>query len=174
MTLSGGEPMMQASFSEALLKAAKQEGLHCCLETCGFAPFPLFKRILPYVDLFLYDVKETDEERHRAYTGQSNRLILENLRALHCHGAQIILRLPIVPGYNDRPDHFRGIAELVAAMPDLVGVEIMPYHSLGTSKLDRLGLNREDREKSHPPEREKVRGWIEQLEHRGVPVLNAK
>jgi pyruvate formate lyase activating enzyme len=174
MTLSGGEPMMQPSFSEALLEAAKQEGLHCCMETCGFAPFPLFERILPYVDLFLYDVKETDEERHVTYTGQSNRLILENLKALHDRGAQIVLRLPTIPGYNDRLDHFQAIAELVRVMPGLAGVEIMPYHSLGTSKLDRLGLDREDREKSQPPEREAIRGWIEQLERQGVPVLNAK
>ena len=174
MTLSGGEPMMQAGFSEALLKAAKQEGLHCCMETCGFAPFPLFERIMPYVDLFLYDIKETDEKRHVAYTGQSNRLILENLRALHHHGAQIVLRLPTIPGYNDRPDHFQTIAELVRELPGLAGVKVMPYHSLGTSKLDRLGLDREDREKSHPPERETIRGWIEQLERHGVPVLNAK
>ncbi|NLF00207.1 MAG: glycyl-radical enzyme activating protein [Anaerolineales bacterium] len=173
MTLSGGEPLMQPGFSEALLRAAKEHSLHCCVETCGFAAFSVLERVLPYVDLFLYDIKELDGQRHVAYTGQSNRLILDNLAALHARGVQIILRLPTIPGYNDRPDHFVGVAELMRQMPGILGVEIMPYHSLGTSKLERLGLSAEEREQSQPPEKETVRGWIEQLQGMGVRVLNA-
>jgi pyruvate formate lyase activating enzyme len=139
MTLSGGEPLSQIAFSQALLRAAKQEGFHCAVETCGFGEFSLLERILPYVDLFLYDIKETDEARHREWTGQSNASILENLRLLHQRGAAIVLRLPVIPGVNDREDHFAAVAELARSLPQLRGVERLPYHALGAGKAEKIG-----------------------------------
>jgi glycyl-radical enzyme activating protein len=173
MTLSGGEPMQQFSFTEALLSAAQTAGLHCCIETCGFAAPALYERILPNVNLFLIDIKETDEQRHLAYTGQANRLIIENVRMLHDLGAQIILRLPLIPGYNDRAAHFEAVAALIHTLPNLGGAEIMPYHRLGTSKVERLGLGPEGREKSEPPDAEMLAGWHEQFRRLGVSLLNA-
>jgi len=172
MTLSGGEPMMQIEFTEALLARGKGEGLHCCIETCGFCDFSLMERVLPYVDLFLYDIKETDDARHREFTGVPNRLILQNLRALHERGACMLLRLPIIPGYNDRDDHFDAVAALARDLPNLQGVEIMPYHRLGTSKVDRLGMDPAAREQSQPPEQETVNDWINRLREAGVNVVN--
>jgi glycyl-radical enzyme activating protein len=171
MTLSGGEPMAQVEFAEALLAGAKEAGLHCCVETCGFAPFEDFERVMPLTDLFLYDIKETDDARHRDGTGVSNEMILENLRALHDAGARVRVRLPIVPGRTDRDDHFRAVASLVAKMPGIEGVEIMPYHRLGEDKLERLGLDSEQRAAASPPSDEEIERWSRRLELLGVRVV---
>ncbi len=170
MTLSGGEPVMQMEFTEALLRGAKEEGLHCCVETCGAASLASFERVLPLVDLFLYDIKDTDEARHVEFTGAPLGPIIENLKALHERGARIILRLPLVPGLNDRDDHFRAVAALVKSLPALRGVGIMPYHTLGEGKLDRFGLSREGRFRCEPPEKELVARWGERLAKLGVPL----
>jgi len=171
LTLSGGEPALQIGFVLALLQAARDEGIHCCVETCGFGPAEHFAALLPLVDLFLFDLKEMDEERHRAFTGVPNRPILENLRLLHNRGACLRLRLPLVPGYNARPDHFAAVAELVRALPNLEGVELMPYHRLGADKRKRLGL--EEGVEFAVPGAEQVAGWIADFAALGVQVLNA-
>lgn len=171
LTLSGGEPLAQVDFAIALLDAARKEGLHCCVETSGFATWSRFSRLLPVVDLFLYDYKETDPARHREYTGQSNEIILENLHALHDSGAAIELDCPIVPGFNDREDHLAGIIGLARSLPRLRGVRLLPYHPLGRDKLKRLGL---------PPltpepgavGAAKIASWIGRLRGHGVQVLN--
>ncbi|MHC5034072.1 MAG: glycyl-radical enzyme activating protein [Planctomycetota bacterium] len=173
MTVSGGEPLLQIEFTEALLTAAKDAGLHCCVETCGHADFSLLERILDSVDLFLYDVKDTDNQRHLDYTGVPNTQIIGNLRALVDRGAAVRLRLPIVPGLNDRPDHFQGVAELVSDLPGLLGVELMPYHRLGLGKLDRLGLKRQVPEPPAPDEA-LVDSWIGNLRKLGIEVLNGR
>ena len=174
MTLSGGEPLMQIDFAEALLEKAKDCGLHCCVETSGFCEFSRFERILSYVDLFLYDIKDTDCERHRRFTGGSNVPIIRNLKELHARDARVLLRLPIIPGYNDRDDYFRGVAALVAGLPGLEGVEILPYHRLGTGKLERLGLDHAPLEKIRPPDEETLDSWIARLEELEVRVLYPK
>ena len=140
LTLSGGEPTAQIGFALALLEAAKREGLHCCIETSGHSSWKNFARLLPYIDLFLYDYKESDARRHLSFVGQSNQLILRNLKMLHDHGAKIQLQCPIIPGFNDREDHFQAIRAIAEALPGLVGVRLLAYHSLGTDKLRRLGL----------------------------------
>ncbi|HDZ21477.1 hypothetical protein LCGC14_0124710 [marine sediment metagenome] len=174
MTLSGGEPMMQPDFTDALLTSAKRERLHCAVETCGHAPWRQYERITPHVDLFLYDIKETDPARHVEVTGVGNELILANLRKLHDSGAAILMRLPIAPGINDRSEHFRAVAELAASLPDLQGVEIMPYHRLGLSKRDRFGLGEVDKclLDVESPDSDTVGGWIEQLQQFGTSVIN--
>ena len=174
MTLSGGEPLCQIDFTEALLRRAKTEALHCCVETSGFAEYRDLERIAPYVDLFLYDVKETDDARHRAVTGVSNRSIVANLGRLHADGAAILLRLPIIPGVNDTIEHYRGIAALTADLPGLVGIEIMPYHRLGEGKLARLGLAADARLTAHTPSAEEIGCWIDALAALGVSVVNER
>jgi pyruvate formate lyase activating enzyme len=93
---------------------------------------------------------------------------------LHDRGAQISLRLPIVPGYNDHHGHFRAVATLVRSLPDLHSVEIMPYHPLGTGKIERMGLSQEGRAVSESPSRETVCSWIDELERMGVSLVNER
>ena len=171
LTLSGGEPLAQIAFTEALLARARGEKVHTAVETCGHASEDHVLRIRELVDLFLYDLKETDGRRHREYTGVSNARILGNLKALHDAGAKIVLRLPIVPGMNDREDHFEAIAALTDALPDLCGVEIMPYHKLGASKSDRMGIAAVGQKSWRTPETEEVAGWKASLERRGVCLV---
>jgi len=139
LTLSGGEPMMQPEFTAALLRAAKKEKINTALETCGYAPFDLYAALLDDVDLFLYDYKETDPELHKKFTGVDNALILENLITVDKREKKIILRCPIVPGLNDRVDHFAGIAATANRLKNIVEIQILPYHPLGESKSARLG-----------------------------------
>lgn len=173
LTLSGGEPMRQPAFAEALLQRAKAENLHTCMETCAFARWEDFERVLPLTDLFLADVKEMDPARHRECTGAGNGLILENIRKLHDAGRQVLLRLPLLPGRNDREDHFAAVARFARGLPNLAGVEIMPYHPLGTSKAERFGLAQARMERSERPGKGMVRRWANFLKGHGIEVMNA-
>ena len=139
LTVSGGEPMLQLEFLLELLQEARREGIHTCIETSGFSERENFARIQNFVDLFLFDIKYTDEEAHKKYTGVSNRRILSNLDYLYNAGSCILLRCPIIPGINDTESHIRGVAGLTEKYPDLEGVEIMPYHDMGKGKWKQLG-----------------------------------
>lgn len=143
LTISGGEPMNQFSFTKELLQLAKLNGLHTALETCGFAPIERYLDIIHYVDLFLYDYKETDPVKHKELTGVDNTIIIENLTILHDEGANIILRCPIIPGVNDRTDHFKGIADLSVKLPNLKSIELMAYHDIGRDKAAKVGIDNE-------------------------------
>lgn len=173
LTLSGGEPMVQIAFTEALLDAAGNEDLHRCVETCGAVPISAFDVMMPKVDLFLFDIKDTDNSFHIKHTGHPNTQIIANLRYLHDHGAKIRLRLPLIPGFNDRPDHFAGIASLVDTLPNLCGVEIMPYHKLGLDKNRRFGLSRDANLPDTSVSKSTLCMWIDRLEALGVNVINA-
>jgi pyruvate formate lyase activating enzyme len=139
MTVSGGEPTSQHEFTYALLRLAKDNGLHTCLETNGYAVFEKIKSLAQWVDIFLYDYKETNPKLHEKYTGVSNERILVNLKNLDDIGSEIILRCPIIPGLNDRLDHFAGIADLANQMHHILEIDIEPYHPLGIFKSHRLG-----------------------------------
>ncbi len=140
LTISGGEPMLQAEFTLALLKAAKAEGIHTCLDTCGVASQRVLEQVLPFVDLFLFDYKATDPQAHKKLTGVSNELILANLDFLARQGASIRLRCPLIPGINDSTDHLEGIAALHRRYPGLDGIDLMAYHNIGNAKYERYGL----------------------------------
>lgn len=138
LTVSGGEPMAQFEFTRELLRAARQKGLHTCLDTCGMAKTRFYEEILPYVDLFLFDYKCTDPVQHKTLTGAGNSLILENLDFIYRNGAQIILRCPVIPGINDTAEHFGGIISMMQKYPGLKEVQLMPYHSMGRSKAEQI------------------------------------
>lgn len=140
MTLSGGEPMVHFEFLCELLPKAKRAGLHLCIETCGYAPWEQYERILPWMDLFLYDIKATDPEKHRQFTGVTNEQILENLRKLDDAGGKTILRCPLVPGVNDDEAHLLAIAELANSLKNVQEINLEPYHPLGVGKCARLGV----------------------------------
>ena len=165
LTLSGGEPMAQYEFSKALLRAAKKDKINTALETCGYAPFESYAAMLDDVDLFLYDYKETDPVLHKKFMGVDNILILANLFAVDGRGKPIILRCPIIPGLNDRDDHFAGIAATANRLKHIVEIQVLPYHPLGESKSDRLGKKYALAGKPFP-EKEIVENWIKNIRER--------
>ena len=172
LTLSGGEPLSQLEFSAALLERAKAEGLHTCVETSGFADFRALERVRPWVDLWLFDIKELDPRRHEEWTGVSNERIVANLERLAAAGVAIRLRLPLVPGLNARPVHFAAVGALVKRLPAGIEADVLPYHRLGESKVDRMGLCAEERVQAEAPAKETVAGWIRELKAHGVRVAN--
>jgi glycyl-radical enzyme activating protein len=173
MTLSGGEPLFQPEFAEALLRAAKARGLHCCVETSGFTEWKTLERIYPLVDLFLFDWKETNPQLHESFTGQTNKPIRENLAGLHRAGAKILLRCPMIPEYNARKEHLDGIAAIATEMPNLQGVELLPYHRLGMAKLRRFGLPQRMPESVKAPDRKTLDSWVDYLKSKRIRVANA-
>ena len=139
MTVSGGEPLAQFEFTKNLLSLMKKRQIHTCLETSGFAPTEKIIEIKDSVDIFLYDFKESDPDRHLQYTGVDNTLILKNLFELDRLGCKIILRCPIIPGMNDRPSHLLEIAKLAEKLKNVLEINIMAYHPFGESKSKRIG-----------------------------------
>lgn len=140
MTVSGGEPLFQSEFLLELLAAAKRRRLHTALDTTGFTTPATLARVVPLTDLFLYDVKTLDDARHRELTGVSNAPILANLRRLVTDGAHVILRLPVIPGTNDRAEDVRRVVELVAGLERRPGIHLLPYHRTALDKYRRLGI----------------------------------
>ena len=159
MTVSGGDPLFCPDFTLSLVKAAKERGLHVCIETSGHAPWETTERLIPFVDLFLWDVKETDAARHKRYTGVSNERILDNLERLDRAGARIVLRCPIIPDHNDRPEHLFALGVLAERLSGVERVDIEPYHPLGQSKHIALGQIDPLKDMSFP-ETATVDGWI--------------
>jgi len=139
MTLSGGEPLAQFDFTLAILQLAKENGIHTCLETCGYASSDKLMSVMPYVDLFLYDFKATGDDEHLRFTGVPRSPIIENLQTIDKAGAKIILRCPIIPGYNDNEVHFAAISATANALKNIVEVNIMKYNPMGASKAKRIG-----------------------------------
>lgn len=138
LTLTGGEPMLQPEFALALLRLAKSEGLHTALETCGQATWEVLESLLPYLDLVLYDIKHMHPMPHRHATQIDNERILDNLRRLVAAGAHVVLRMPLIPGFNTDEDNLNRVAEF-AAQVGIQDVHILPYHALGKPKYRALG-----------------------------------
>jgi len=139
VTFSGGEPTRQPDFLHALLTAARHEGLHTIVDTCGYAPWSVFERIAPLTSRFLFDIKIVDPEKHRRWTGVSNRRILDNLTRLDARGCAISLRLPIIPGVNDSPEDIKGLVELLQRLHHTKRLHLLPFHGGGAEKYHRLG-----------------------------------
>ena len=173
LTVSGGEPMMQFAFVHTLLSAAKEAGLHICMETCGYADSDQYIQMAPLVDIFLFDYKITDPKLHEKYIGASNELILENLRLLDSLGASVILRCPIIPTVNDTEEHFRGIGAIANELSHVLEINIEPYHPLGSGKSAMLGKTYSLGDLTFP-EAEVVDRWMEQIRmYTTVPVKKA-
>lgn len=175
LTISGGEPMMQFAFTRAVLQGARAAGLHTAMETSGCSSPAYFEEVAPLVDLFLFDVKETDPELHRQFTGVSNQQIRENLRALDRGGSRLVLRCPMIPGLNDRPEHLEGIADLANQLRGVTEIHVLPYHPLGTSKSQRLGKSPTGAGLALPGDGQaavsRAAGWVAAIQARtAVPV----
>ena len=140
VTISGGEPFMQARETIELLHACKAFGIPTAVETCGFGDEATFIEAVPFTDLFLWDIKDTSPQRHKSFTGVSNETILRNLRAVDAVGGKTRLRCILVNGVNTDGTHYKAVAELAASLSHCEGVEWLPYHAYGGSKSDALGL----------------------------------
>ena len=170
MTLSGGEPLAQREFSIALLREAKRRDLHTCVETCGHGSYGGLESMLRFVDILFYDFKESDPEKHREYTGVPNLRILENLQRLDAVGAVIFLRCPIIPGMNDRNEHFEAIADLANRTTSIRQIDVIPYHPLGKSKSERIGKEYPLPDESFTDDDE-VNRWVAYIQERTeIPV----
>ena len=140
LTLSGGECLLQPDFAVALLRAAKGMGMNTAIETTLATRYEVVERLIPYVDYFLVDVKHTDTKKHAEYTGQPNERILENVRKLKAAGANVTVRVPVIPTFNDTAEEIASIARYAASIG--VGeMHLLPYHRLGYDKY--VGLGRE-------------------------------
>jgi pyruvate formate lyase activating enzyme len=139
VTLSGGEPLAQPHFLEAVLEACAARGIHTVVETCGFAGRELLLRLAPKVDLFLFDLKLFDAARHQIYVGVSNQVILANLEALARKAKGIVIRYPVIPGINDQIEEVNTISDFLAGL-GLTRIDLLPYHQTGVSKYRRLKM----------------------------------
>jgi pyruvate formate lyase activating enzyme len=140
VTFSGGEPLMQRSFLLALLRSCSEHDIHTVVDTSGYTTWEALDSIREYVNLFLYDLKLMDNERHNQYTGVSNESILRNLKLLSDHGHAVYVRIPLIPGINDDEANLCKSAELLASLPTITGVELMGYHEIAAAKYEALGM----------------------------------
>lgn len=170
ITLSGGEPLFQADFCLDILRLSKENGIHTCMETCGFASEDIIAKTTEYTDLYLFDCKETNPSLHKEFTGANNNLILKNLCVIDRLGKKIILRCPIIPKYNARDDHFKGIAALAASLKNVERIELEPYHSFGEQKYSNLGKQYDVN--SYTPNQNEMKEWGNKIrKYTGVPVV---
>jgi len=139
VTISGGECLCQPEFTLEILKRCKGESIHTAVDTSGFAEWGAIEPILPYTDLFLYDIKGADETLHERVVGAPNGIILENARKIAGAGGKLQIRIPIIPGYNDTEEAFDGMGRFVKELGSAAeAVSLLPYHNLGTAKWERL------------------------------------
>ena len=140
VTFSGGECMLQIDFLEEILKKCKEAGIHTAIDTAGKFPWEYFEKIIPYTDLFLYDIKAVSEDLHIAGTGFSNKNILENLRLLSDnYDGEIIVRIPIIPLFNANSEEIKKIAGFLNGIKHKA-VELLPYHAMSRHKYEALNI----------------------------------
>jgi len=141
LTLSGGEPLLQAAFAVEVLRTARSRGIHTALETSGSCPWEDLEAACCLADEIFFDVKARDSAKHRSGTGLPNERILENLRRLCARfpDRPLRVRTPVIPGYNDTPSEIRAIAEFLETLPRPVAYELLPFHRFGEPKYARLG-----------------------------------
>jgi pyruvate formate lyase activating enzyme len=140
VTFSGGEPLMQPDFLLSLLRESKKQGMHTAVDTSGYVPWADFKRIIRYVDLFLYDLKLMDDAEHVKYTGASNSLIMMNLKRLAKHKAHISIRFPVITGITDSPNNLRAIGRFLYDLNGIDTLDLLPYNYLCKDKYRRMGV----------------------------------
>ena len=141
VTLSGGESLLQPDFAAALLQACKENGINTAIETTGFASVDVIERILPYLDTVLMDIKHINSEKHKEFTTQSNERILENAKLIASKAKRLIIRVPVIPTFNDTVAEIAEIAAFAAQLPNVNEIHLLPYHSMGRDKY--MGLGRE-------------------------------
>ena len=167
VTASGGEPLMQAEFVLSFLRRLRERGIHTALDTSGHVDPEVMRRAVSTTDLFLYDLKVMDPERHALYTGVDNRPILRNLMLLDELGARIWVRFPLIPGINDDFENLRAMGEFVSSLRNVEQLNVLPYHPLGVSKAERLG---EEQRRFERPSKELIDKVVATLREYGLVV----
>ena len=165
VTFSGGEPLMQWPFVRETV--ARLEGLHCAVETSGYAPDEVFRQVMDVMDLVMMDIKLTDPEKHRHFTGVDNAPILRHADMLCAGDTPFIIRMPLIPGVNDEPAHFEAVAARMAGAKALQRVEFLPYHKTAGAKYAMAGM-------TYAPEFDvdrPVKIFTEPFDRRGIPVV---
>ena len=168
VTLSGGEPVLQGDFCEALLKSCRDEGIHTNIQTAGFYDFELLDRLLPFLDLVMYDIKGMTPEIHNQYVHNDSGLALDNLMRLDKKGIPVIVRMPCVKGVNDSPGEIEAAAKMLSGLRHLEYFSILPCHNLAKVKYDILGM---EFKLFEPPLKEQIQK-LELLAARYVKVYN--
>jgi pyruvate formate lyase activating enzyme len=169
VTFSGGEPLSQPQFLEALLSACNAREIHATLDTSGYAPPDVMERLLPRVQLILFDLKIIDDADHHRHTGVSNRIILGNLARIAASSTPLRIRLPLVSGITDGDDNITAVIRLADTLKCLFDIDLLPFHRIGAEKYPRLGMKRPPTDIACPsPER--VAGIQTRLESAGFRV----
>lgn len=169
VTLSGGEVMTQdLDFILDILKKCDKMGYRVNVDTCGYASFQRFEKIAPYVDTFLYDLKHMDPEQHLLLTGKDNKLILDNLTKLSQLGAKIHIRIPVIDQINSHEENFMAMADFLQDIQPMM-VSLLPYHSIGKSKYDRIDMKYDGLD-FEPPSEEKLQHLMTFFEMKNIPV----
>lgn len=155
VTLSGGEAMLQPEFGVELLKACKEYGINTAVESAAFAEFSAIEKYLPYVDTFMMDIKHMDSKKHEEFTGRPNELIHVNARKIAESGVNLIIRVPVIPTFNDTEEEIGAIAEFAKTLPGVSQLHLLPYHRLGQDKYEGIG-RRYEMTHINPPDNQKM------------------
>lgn len=140
VTFSGGEPLSQPEFLEATAKACTDRDIHTALDTSGYAPAEVTKRLFPCFRLVLFDLKVMDEKRHKQFTGVSNGIILENIKRLDSMQIPFRVRIPVIPGMTDDDHNIRQIIQFVQGLRHPEGIDLLPFHRIAEGKYEKMGL----------------------------------
>jgi pyruvate formate lyase activating enzyme len=168
-TFSGGEPLMQSEFLLALLNHCKTHGIHTAVDTCCFAEFEIIRKVADKTDLFLCDLKHMDNNMHERFTGVGNNLILDNIKQLSEAGKEIIIRIPVIPGFNDDQGNIEATGQFAASLSNISRVDLLPYNRGGTEKSTRLSADYKFMQ-AETPDDEKMNSIAEILEKYGFEV----
>lgn len=169
VTFSGGEPLLQVDFLNEVLDICNRKNIHTALDTSGYTKWENIEKIVDKVDLFLYDFKLMDDEKHKKYIGVSNKLILENLKKLSLLGKRIFVRMPIIAGINDDNDHIDESIKFIKTLNNMEQVNLIPYHSMGMDKYKRLNMDYKLSGREKPAD-EKMEELKEKFEKEGIKV----
>jgi len=171
LTLSGGESLLQPEFARDLFRAAHDRGYSTALESMACVDYSRIETVLPYLDQYLMDIKHTDGRKHKEYTGSDNALTLENAKKVASDGrTELIIRTPVIPGFNDEVREIRDIAQFAASLPGVRVMHILPYHRLGYDKY--VGLGREySMGDTLPPDQQKMTELKNTVEKCGIECI---
>jgi pyruvate formate lyase activating enzyme len=169
VTFSGGEPLMQADFLLETLKACKDKGYHTAVDTSGFSSPENYLKIIPWTDLFLFDIKHMDDQMHFKYTGVSNVLIINNLKLILESGKDLFIRIPVIPGFNDNLDNLMALKQFLkdSDCENLKRISLLPYHKVGKAKYSRFKIPYR-MNGTEPPTRERMNELKEFFAETGI------
>jgi pyruvate formate lyase activating enzyme len=171
VTFSGGEPLLQTKFLLEALKACKQQGYNTAVDTSGYSSAENFISVIPFTDLFLFDLKHLDNTKHIELTGVSNTCIMENFKHLLDSGRDIMLRVPVIPGYNDDYENLEDLRKLIieTKTSSLKKISLLPYHKIGSSKYKRFNIPYRMNDVEQPT-KERMKELIEYFVETGIKV----